>query len=93
MSDRTVFCIKLQKELPGLPKPPFKNDLGKQIYEQVSAEAWEQWRKDSPKYINTYRIVLATPEGQAQMNDLCSKYFGLKEGELPQTAFTPADQK
>ena len=88
---RMVQCRKLGKELPGLPRPPYKNELGKRIYEEVSQEAWEQWKRDSVKFINTYRVDLTTAEGQKFMFDQCAIYFGFKEGDLAQTAFTPAE--
>ncbi len=93
MSERIVHCKKLDKDLPGLPKPPFKNELGKLIFEQISAEAWDGWKKDSVKFINTYRVDLAAPEGQKFMFKQCAVYFGFEEGDLAQTAFTPAPEK
>src|ERR1700733_15340175 len=63
MADRIVHCRLLKKDLPGLDRQPYKNDLGRRIYEEVSKEAWQQWLKDSVKYINTYRVDLASPEG------------------------------
>lgn len=88
---RLVKCRKLGKELPGLDRPPYRNDLGKRIYEEVSKEAWEQWKKDSVRYINTYRVDLTSPEGQKFMFDQCAIYFGFQEGALADTAFTPAE--
>jgi len=49
------------------------------------------WKRDSVKYINTYRVDLTTPEGQKFMFDQCEIYFGLKEGRMADTAFVPAD--
>lgn len=90
---RLVHCIKLGKELPGLARPPYKNELGKQIYERVSKEAWDTWLRDSVKIVNTYRhFDLATAAGQAFMFEQCAIYFGLKDGELAETAFVPADK-
>jgi Fe-S cluster biosynthesis and repair protein YggX len=88
---RLVQCRKLGKELPGLAKPPYKNELGKRIYEEVSKEAWDQWLKDSVKFINTYRVDLTSPEGQKFMFDQCEVYFGMREGKLADTAFVPAE--
>ena len=31
-----VFCVKFQKELPGLDAPPWPGELGQRIYENVS---------------------------------------------------------
>jgi Fe-S cluster biosynthesis and repair protein YggX len=89
MADRTVFCRKLKKELPGLDRPPYKNDLGKQLYDEVSKEAWQQWLKDSVKFINTYRLDLASPEGQKFMLKQCAIYFDYEQGDLAETAFVP----
>ena len=89
---RMVKCRKLGKELPGLARPPYKNELGQKIYDEVSKEAWDMWLKDSVKYINTYRVDLTSAEGQKFMFEQCAIYFGLKEGQAAQTAFVPADE-
>jgi Fe-S cluster biosynthesis and repair protein YggX len=88
-----VMCRKLGRELPGLAKPPYRNELGKRIYEEVSKEAWDMWIKDSVKFINTYRLDLTSAEGQKFMFDQAAIYFGFKEGEAAQTAFVPADHE
>jgi Fe-S cluster biosynthesis and repair protein YggX len=93
MTDRIVHCRLLKKDLPGLDRQPYRNDLGKRIFEEVSKDAWQQWLKDSVKFINTYRVDLAAPEGQKFMLKQCAIYFGYEEGEMAQTAFTPAEQK
>ncbi len=87
---RLVMCKKLGKELPGLTKPPYKNELGKRIYDEISKEAWDMWLRDSVKYINTYRIDLTSAEGQKFMFDQAELYFGFRTGDMAQTAFVPA---
>lgn len=89
---RMVMCRKLGKELPGLDFNPFEDDddeLGVRIYNEVSAEAWQQWLNDSPRYINTYRLDLSDPSAQTFLRDQMEVYFGFKEGSLAQTAWTP----
>ena len=88
---RIVHCKKLDKDLPGLERPPYKNELGKRIFEEVSKEAWDMWLKDSVKYINTYRVDLASPEGQKFMLKQCAVYFGFEKGDLAETAFVPKE--
>ena len=34
-SGRKVFCVKFQKELPGLDAPPWPGELGKRVYQNV----------------------------------------------------------
>jgi len=89
MAERLVQCRHLKKELPGLARPPYRNDLGRRIYEEISKEAWDQWLKDSVRYVNTYRVDLAAPEGQKFMLKQCAIYFGYEQGDLAQTAWTP----
>lgn len=93
MSDapRMVMCKKLGKELPGLKRPPYKNELGQKIYEEISQEAWSAWLKDSVKYINTYAVDLSSSEGQKFMFKQCKLYFGFEEGEMAETAFVAAE--
>lgn len=86
---RMVKCIKLGEELPGMKRVPYRNELGEKLYNSVSQKAWEQWLKDSVKFINTYRVDLATAAGQKFMLDQCEVYFGLREGELAATAWVP----
>ncbi len=57
---RTVQCKKLGKELPGLTSLPFDGDLGQEIFENISQEAWKEWEDDMMiKVINEYRLNLA----------------------------------
>ena len=89
MSDRLVKCRKLDKMLPGLPKPPYKNALGQKIYEEISKEAWDMWLQESVRIINTYRVDLASKEGQQFMFEQTAVFFGFEEGEIAATAWTP----
>ena len=73
-----------------MDRQPYKNELGRRIYEEVSKEGWQQWLKDSVKFINTYRVDLASSEGQKFMAKQCAIYFGYEQGEAAQTAFVPA---
>ena len=91
--DRLVKCIKLDRELPGLKRPPFPNDLGKWIFDNVSKEAWDLWLKESVRFINTYRVDLSSREGTEFMLKQLKIWLGQEEGELAQTAWTPPAEK
>ena len=93
MPERIVHCRLLKKDLPGLDRAPVRNELGQKIFEEVSKDGWQMWLKDSVKFINTYRVDLASPEGQKFMAKQCAIYFGLEEGEAAPTAFVPAADK
>jgi Fe-S cluster biosynthesis and repair protein YggX len=90
MSERIVHCRLLKQDLPGLDRPPYRNELGQRLFAEVSKDAWDKWLKESVKFINTYRVDLASSEGQKFMLKQCAVYFGYEEGELAQTAWTPS---
>ena len=72
---RMVHCVKLQQDLPGLPYKPFNDALGQRIYEQISAEAWQQWIEHSKKLVNEYRLDLTSPQGQKLLMEQAEKFF------------------
>ena len=45
-----VNCIKLGREAEGLDYPPLPGALGMKIYNNVSKEAWEQWKHESTNF-------------------------------------------
>ena len=87
--NRLVHCIKLDKELPGLAKLPFPNEMGQLVYEKVSKEGWDLWLEESVRYINTYRVDLSSREGAEFMLKQLRIWMGLEEGDLAATAWTP----
>ncbi len=87
--DHIVHCRKLDKDLPGLAKPPFPTELGKWLYDNVSHEAWEMWLKESVRFINTYRVDLSSRDGAEFMIKQLKIWIGIEEGDLAQTAWTP----
>ena len=78
---RTVVCSKFKKELPGLEKPQFGGDIGKKVFENVSAEAWKQWSTDVQiKVLNEYRLNMADPRDYQVLVDQMLRFLGLEEG-------------
>jgi Fe-S cluster biosynthesis and repair protein YggX len=92
MSERIVHCRLLKKDLAGLERPPFKGELGQRIFAEVSKEGWQQWLKDSVRFINTYRVDLASTEGQKFMLKQCAIYFGYEQGDQAETAWTSPEE-
>jgi Fe-S cluster biosynthesis and repair protein YggX len=87
--DRTVHCKKLDQELPGLARQPFPTEFGKWIFDNVSHQAWEDWLKESVRYINTYRVDLSSKQGAEFMVKQMKVHFGLEEGDKAETAWVP----
>jgi Fe-S cluster biosynthesis and repair protein YggX len=78
-----VTCVKLGKELPGIPYKPFNNELGQRIYDSVSMDAWRLWIEHSKMIVNEYRIDLASPQGQKLMLEQAEKYFFGEGAQMP----------
>jgi len=81
---RTVFCVKLQKQLPGLDEVPFDgHPLGQRIYDNVSKDAWKQWVEHMKMIMNEYRLNLSNPDAQEFLLKQMEEYFFGKGSELP----------
>ena len=85
MSKRTVFCLKLQKELPGLEKPPFKGPIGQQIFDCISEEAWLLWKNDMQiKVLNEYRLNMSEKKDYDVLVEQMLMFLNLKKGDVAQ---------
>jgi Fe-S cluster biosynthesis and repair protein YggX len=81
---RMVFCVKFQKEMPGLDEVPFEgHPLGQRIYENVSKDAWRMWVEHMKMIMNEYRLNLSQPEAQEFLLKQMEEYFFGKGSELP----------
>ena len=72
---RMVQCVKLDKELPGLERPPYPGDLGKRIYLNVSQEAWTSWVQHQTMLINEYRLTTADPKARKYLEEEMEKFL------------------
>ena len=64
LGQRKVFCVKFQREMPGLDEPPFDTELGRRIYENVSEDAWKMWGEHCKMLLNEYRLNPANRQDQ-----------------------------
>lgn len=80
---RTVFCIKLQKELPALDAPPWPGPLGQRIFEQVSSEAWGMWEERMKMILNEYRLLPFQKEAQNLVAKHMEEFFFSTDAALP----------
>ncbi|WP_096085206.1 oxidative damage protection protein [Agaribacterium haliotis] len=81
---RTVFCRKYQQELPGLPVPPLPGAKGQELYDNVSAKAWQEWLSHQTMLINEKQLNLMDMTARAYLSEQMEKFFanqGLDEIE------------
>ncbi|HSK09300.1 MAG TPA: oxidative damage protection protein [Vicinamibacterales bacterium] len=85
---RTVYCVKLQRELPGLNEPPWPGELGQRIYQNVSARAWKMWEDRMRMILNEYRLMPWQREAQDLMAKAMEDFF-FGEQSAPPPGYVP----
>ena len=80
---RTVFCVKFQREMPGLDEPPWPGELGQRIYEHVSQEAWVMWEERMKMILNEYRLLPFQKAAQDIIATHMEDFFFGKDAALP----------
>lgn len=76
----TVFCQKLQKELPALTRSVYPGEIGQRIQAQISEEAWKAWLKHQVLLINEYRLDVMEDEAQTFLEQEMEKFLFSTEG-------------
>ncbi len=87
---RTVNCVLLKREAPGLPRVPYPGPLGQRVYENVSQEAWAGWVRHQTMLINEYRLTPVDPKARKFLEEEMEKYFFGTGSEKPKEFQTPA---
>lgn len=87
---RTVFCVKFQREMPGLDEVPFDgHPLGQRIYEHVSKQAWDMWVQYMKLLVNEYRLNLASRPAQEFLLKQMEQFFFGEGAALPEQHVPP----
>ncbi len=87
---RTVFCRKYQTEMDGLDQPPYPGPKGKEIFDSVSRQAWEEWQSHQTMLINEKQLNMMDADSrkflQGEMDKfLAGEEFEQAEGYVPPT--------
>jgi Fe-S cluster biosynthesis and repair protein YggX len=78
---KTVFCKKLQKDLPAMTVPPMPGPKGKELMETISNDAWEAWKSHQTTLINEKHLDLSKADDRAWLIDQMEKFFNNEEVE------------
>jgi Fe-S cluster biosynthesis and repair protein YggX len=92
VGQRKVFCVKFQKEMAGLDEPPFDNELGLRIFNNVSQEAWRLWGEHCKMILNEYRLNPANRQDQEVIVKYLQEFFFGEGAALP-PGFVPPQSK
>lgn len=90
---RTVFCEYLKREAPGLDRVPYPGELGKRIYEHISAEAWKAWVQHQTMLMNEYRLSPIEPKARKFLAEEMEKFLFGAGSARPDEFVDPDDAK
>ncbi|MEO6828458.1 MAG: oxidative damage protection protein [Acidobacteriaceae bacterium] len=83
-----VLCAKYKAEMEGLEEPPFDNEFGNKIYNNVSKKAWGEWTEHQKMLLNEYRLQPWTREAQEFLAEQMDLFF-FGEGSAVPKEFVP----
>ena len=87
---RMVHCVHLKKEAEGLSFAPYPGELGKRIYDNVSKEAFELWKKHQTMLVNENRLNLADARARQYLARQMEQFFFGTGAEQPMGYVPPA---
>ena len=85
---RTVQCLYLKREAEGLGFLPYPGELGKRIYDNISKEAFEAWKKHQTMLVNENCLNLADARARQYLARQMEQYFFGDGAEQP-TGYVP----
>ena len=88
---RTVQCRKYNKELPGLPVPPYPGPKGQDIYESVSQQAWSEWLKQQTMLINEKHLNMADADHRKYLQGEMEKFLSGEEYDQAEGYVPPSE--
>ena len=80
---RLIQCRKYQKQLPGLEQPPMPGAVGQDIFENISAKAWDDWQELQTMLINEHHLSLRDSDARKYLRDQMQRFFRNEETEKP----------
>ncbi len=96
MTQRFVYCGKLQKEAPGIDEDELQGsialemieslggaELRQRIHENISMEAWELWKGFLTMILNEYRLNVMDPQADEFIRQQMEEFFFGEGAALP----------
>ena len=87
---RTVQCVYLKREAEGLDFSVYPGELGKRIYDNVSKEAFEAWKRHQTMLVNENRLNLADARARHYLARQMENFFFGGGAEQPAGYVPPA---
>jgi Fe-S cluster biosynthesis and repair protein YggX len=88
---RTVFCRKLNQELPGLDLPPFPGPKGQEIFNNISKQAWGEWMQHQTTLINEMRLNMMDLTARTYLAEQREKFFAGEQVDQAEGYVPPSE--
>lgn len=85
----TVLCKKYQKELEGLSAPPLPGPKGQEIFETISAQAWQEWMQLQTMLINEKQLNMMDMGARTYLGEQRDKFFNNEDYEQAEGYIPP----
>ena len=72
---RMIQCAYLKREAEGLDFPVYPGELGKRIYDNISKEAFEAWKRHQTMLVNENRLNLADARARQYLARQMETFF------------------
>jgi Fe-S cluster biosynthesis and repair protein YggX len=89
----TIACTRCGREGPILEKPPFKDELGREVQEHTCADCWKEWLQYQVKLINELSLLPVNPEHGAILEKNLRAFLRLPsagDGSVDEVGAPPA---
>lgn len=73
-----VACARCGRVAAKLPRPPFSNAQGREIFEKICADCWREWIPMGTKVINELRLPLNDPQAQKMYDQHMLEFLNLR---------------
>ena len=87
---RMIQCAYLKREAEGLDFPVYPGELGKRIYDNISKEAFEAWKRHQTMLVNENRLNLADARARQYLARQMENFFFGDGAEQPAGYVPPA---
>ncbi|HTJ99449.1 MAG TPA: oxidative damage protection protein [Bordetella sp.] len=85
---RTVHCVKLKRDAEGLDFPPYPGALGQRIWQEISKEAWEEWKGVQTRLVNENRLNLADARARKYLQQQMERFL-FEDGSVEAQGYVP----
>jgi len=77
-SSDAFVCSRSGRPGSQLPDPPMRGPLGEWIYENISAETWQEWIDQGTKVINELRLDFSREQDQEVFEQHMCEFLGIE---------------